>query len=160
MKRNTSIDIAKGIAIILMVIGHCYRKENNILVTIYAFHMPFFFMVSGLLYAEKWKEKVKLNVISSCRKLLIPYLFFDTLFLLFLAILRWPMDLKHDLLAPFLRLVLPLVGATVTWYLPCQLLVVLLSGLVISTRKFQKMEIGGGNFNPHMLCNSYVCSCI
>ena len=54
-KRDHTFDLAKGFAIILMVIGYCYHAENGILHLINAFHMPFFFLVSGMLYADKWR---------------------------------------------------------------------------------------------------------
>lgn len=57
MKRENTLDIAKGIVIILMVIGHCYSTQNEILYMIYAFHMPFFFIVSGLLYGKNVEMK-------------------------------------------------------------------------------------------------------
>ena len=47
-ERNLGIDVARGIAIILMVIGHCYSNGNIMLQWIYSFHMPFFFLISGV----------------------------------------------------------------------------------------------------------------
>lgn len=48
-QRLDYIDAAKAIAIILVIIGHCYwvgavPRLRNI---IYSFHMPLFFVVSG-----------------------------------------------------------------------------------------------------------------
>ena len=70
-KRIEWIDIAKGIGIILVVIGHISQIEvlNDI---IYSFHMPLFFIISGYLYKRKenfTKGKFK--------KILIPYLAFS-----------------------------------------------------------------------------------
>ena len=47
-KRIEWVDISKGIAIILMIIGHSGIPHflNN---WIYSFHMPFFFFISGVL---------------------------------------------------------------------------------------------------------------
>ena len=45
-KRETHIDIAKGIAICLMVYGHV---ETIGMGFIYLFHMPLFFILSGYL---------------------------------------------------------------------------------------------------------------
>lgn len=57
--RNIVIDILKGILILLMVIGHSGAPEwlTN---SIYSFHMPCFFIISGLLFSygylnEPWK---------------------------------------------------------------------------------------------------------
>ena len=45
-QRNTSISIAKGIAIILMVVGHA-ECPGALMSLIYLFHMPLFIFVSG-----------------------------------------------------------------------------------------------------------------
>ena len=50
--RDLTIDIGKGIAIILMCVGHSY--VCTFLDTfIYLFHMAFFFMMSGYFFREK-----------------------------------------------------------------------------------------------------------
>ena len=56
MNRLISIDIAKAICIILVVIGH-YNPDNapewyhTINLFIYTFHMPLFMFASGYVYA-------------------------------------------------------------------------------------------------------------
>jgi len=52
------IDMAKGICISLMVLGHSYSRENMILQWLNSFHMPFFFIMSGFLYRAKESVKV------------------------------------------------------------------------------------------------------
>ena len=44
--RIDSLDILKGIGIILVVVGHMIGNQLYIRPWIYAFHMPLFFMVS------------------------------------------------------------------------------------------------------------------
>lgn len=44
-KRIEWVDIAKGIAIILMVVGH--EIGGNARIFIFSFHMPLFFILSG-----------------------------------------------------------------------------------------------------------------
>lgn len=64
MKRNKNLDIIRGVAIILMVLGHCIQYgngtefskpeiffNNKIFQLIYSFHMPLFMLVSGYLFA-------------------------------------------------------------------------------------------------------------
>lgn len=48
-KRIEFIDLAKGIAILLVIIGHCYWVKEFPIVkkVIYSFHMPLFFIISG-----------------------------------------------------------------------------------------------------------------
>ena len=143
MKRNTAIDMAKGIAICLMVIGHCYCKENPVLTVIYAFHMPFFFIISGMLYSAKWREKVNINIKKTCLKLLIPYFVFEILFKLFLLILQRPDDFLENLCNTLFKTILPLHGITVTWFLPCQLIVYILAAsvLMIIPQKYSQYAV-------------------
>ena len=122
-QRNQTIDLAKGIAIILMVFGHCYEGDNVISRWIYAFHMPFFFLISGMLYAGKWQKGVRFAFPATAKKLLIPYFVFDTLFTAFILILGRTDDFAGSFLDVLQHQIIPLTGKTVTWYLPCYLLV-------------------------------------
>ena len=47
MKHDSSISICKGLAIILMVIGHA-EAPGAISAFIYEFHMPLFFITSSI----------------------------------------------------------------------------------------------------------------
>ena len=52
--RKKEIDILKGIMIIFVVIGHI---SNNIpLMDVFWFHMPAFFIISGLLFSNRNME--------------------------------------------------------------------------------------------------------
>lgn len=50
MQRNLTIDIAKGVGIILVVIGHLPTTLGGV---IYTFHMAFFFMLSGWCFSDR-----------------------------------------------------------------------------------------------------------
>ena len=53
------IDIARGIAILLMIVGHI-TNTGTIRSLIYSFHMPLFIIVSGFFYKERTiKEEIK-----------------------------------------------------------------------------------------------------
>lgn len=52
-KRIEYIDIAKGIGMILVVIGHCINDKTFPGTWIYSFHMPLFFVLSGLCFSDK-----------------------------------------------------------------------------------------------------------
>ena len=54
--RIATLDIAKGIGILLVVIGHCYSKYTKIEGIIYGCHMPLFFIISGVIYGKRNKE--------------------------------------------------------------------------------------------------------
>ena len=54
--RLTYLDIAKGIGIILVVIGHSISNTSFVFHFIYAFHMPLFFYISGRCFNESKYE--------------------------------------------------------------------------------------------------------
>lgn len=73
-KRIAYIDIAKGIAIWLMIVGHMEISELT-RIYIYSFHMPLFFMMSGMFFKKErsFVESLK----ASTRTLLMPYFIFS-----------------------------------------------------------------------------------
>ena len=75
-ERIAYIDVAKGLAIWLMVIGHLDISEQ-IRVYIYSFHMPLFFIVSGMFF--KRDRSFIMNLNSSLRSVLWPYLSFSVI---------------------------------------------------------------------------------
>lgn len=86
-ERLIYIDIARAIAILAVVVGHInqfYRDSFGlshpvILAFIYTFHMPLFFIISGILFSENtFKNKSFMTfLIGILKSLLIPYLFLD-----------------------------------------------------------------------------------
>lgn len=80
MNRNRIewIDIARGIAILLVIIGHSIiGLEINRF--IFSFHIPLFFILSGYLFRRK---EIKTVLIKNAYKILIPY-YLTGLFLTF-----------------------------------------------------------------------------
>ena len=81
------IDIAKGIGIILVIAGHTFSLGYSY--PIYAFHMPLFFFLSGLLFVDK-KKNFSDYLKSRTKSLLRPWLFILLISLLVcLAIPEW-----------------------------------------------------------------------
>lgn len=78
--------IAKGIGIVLVVIGHFYPDTSpsywsEIRSVIYSFHMPLFFLLSGYLYNHgkySYRDLIK----NKTRRLLYPFISVATLFLM------------------------------------------------------------------------------
>lgn len=68
-KRVLFIDIAKGIGIILMIIGHSLKLGSLKRNTIFSFHMPLFIITSGFFYKRKTFMNELKNLIIN---LLIP----------------------------------------------------------------------------------------
>ena len=73
LKREHDIDIAKGIAMLLVILGHTAYTPWCVVWWLYSFHMPLFFVLSGLVFHpqkyETWKQFIKVKV----KSLLIPY---------------------------------------------------------------------------------------
>lgn len=117
------IDFSKGVAITLVIIGHCFSQGNNLILTlIYGFHVPYFFVISGYLYGRKSESKRKFSVKNCARKLLVPYFVYDSLFALFVAALNHPSGFTHTVLNK-LMCVVGLRGVSSVWFLPCMALV-------------------------------------
>lgn len=86
--RLSHIDVAKGIGILLTVFGHCLAYAGmtgtRMFATIYAFHMPFFFFISGYLYKPReWEGFISGKV----KALLLPVLIYQSLNIFFYLVL-------------------------------------------------------------------------
>lgn len=90
MNRNRLfyLDAARGFAILLVVLGHTWETEDLLPVLIYSFHVPLFFMISGILTAYTGRDQRPLTELlrSGLRTLILPYLFFELVFLLIFGI--------------------------------------------------------------------------
>ena len=94
--RNTTIDILKGIAIILVIYAHCIQFgsgsdylesqfffNNQIFKFIYSFHMPLFMIISGyLFYFTIQKHSFKYNLNTRFISLLVPIILWQTIWIL------------------------------------------------------------------------------
>lgn len=98
LERSRNLDIIKGIGIVLVVLGHCECAAKNF---IYLFHMPIFFMASGLVlnsgYSDSFPKFLDL-LRKRFKSLWLPCFFFNTLFLLlsgaFIRYEIYPIDVK------------------------------------------------------------------
>ena len=82
-KRLDYLDMAKGIGIFLVILGHIEYIQEDTLKWISSFHMPLFFVVGGILARLKQGEKrsVFQSVESRVRGVLTPYLSFSLMLL-------------------------------------------------------------------------------
>lgn len=80
-KRDLSLDIAKGICIILMVFGHsgCPEWMNRVMAL---FRMPCFFFISGILLSEKYLIDVKEGIRKKLKGYYRPFVKWTLIFLL------------------------------------------------------------------------------
>ncbi len=134
------VDIAKGIGILLVLIGHISQNQY-ISSFIYCFHMPLFFIISGYLYSDKQhyvKKKIK--------SILIPYLFFAIIsFLYWYLIERNLRGQEINPLNAFSNIWLARGGDAnyifnvALWFLPCLLTVELIFHFFI--KKIKNIKI-------------------
>ena len=94
--RNATLDALKGIAIILVVLGHCIQFgsgssfldsksffDNTIFKIIYSFHMPLFMLISGYLFHFSIeKHSFGENITIRIKTLIIPIITWQTIWLL------------------------------------------------------------------------------
>ena len=57
-RRNQALDVAKGIGIMLVIAGHLFRIGGTAITVIFTFHMPLFFILSGILYKPETDTKL------------------------------------------------------------------------------------------------------
>ncbi len=88
-KRIEWIDIAKGLGIILVVLGHS-GIGGGVYRWLFSFHMPFFFLVSGLLFSHSKYPTLLLFIKRRGVNLLLPYFIFTIIVLLWIYLLDTP----------------------------------------------------------------------
>lgn len=77
------VDVAKGLGIFLVVLGHMPMIPEMIRLWIFSFHMPLFYFISGYLFKDK-SVKLPFWVIvkKKAKGLLIPYCLYSAVFIL------------------------------------------------------------------------------
>lgn len=113
------IDILKGIGIILVVLGHV-TLNKDLYHFIYAFHMPLFFIVSGMFLHDKQGF-----IRKQAKSLLIPYLSFGLLTFVYWWLVEShfrELPASETIWGQFINLFFP-TGTqhcnVVLWFLPC-----------------------------------------
>lgn len=127
--RITYFDIAKGIGILLVLIGHL---QNDIIFSyspyilslcswIFSFHMPLFFIISGMLIACKKEDGKDLRetIHRKFRSIMIPYFWFSLIYIL-IVLYSLLISKVVPLNTLFIQLwyVFGMYGMNVLWFLP------------------------------------------
>lgn len=140
------IDNLKGLAIILVILGHCgvpFIINKYIL----AFHMPLFFIISGMLYKKSKYNSYSFKdfFIKKFRQLIIPYLWFSAFtliisFLLKLIVFKKVINLTFPILSVLTCLNIRNndMIELVLWFLPCIFIVELLFFLIMKNKVLDK----------------------
>lgn len=117
MKRLHWIDCVKGLAMILVVLGHIDMGGHFLCVWLYSFHVPLFFVISGVLLAvgenKEAASAVPAVILKKGKQLLYPYFVFSLLVILYLGI----RGLGGEL-ALALRDTVCFNGYSTLWFLP------------------------------------------
>lgn len=126
-KRLEWIDIAKAIAIMLVVFGHTMRAGTPQKI-VYSFHVPLFFFVSGMTCKT---DKLKHRILSDVKRIMIPYYCFGLISIMIFAILgkfvagKFEMDVNTSISNNVFNLLYAtntseaLKFNTPLWFLPC-----------------------------------------
>lgn len=88
-KRDQSLDIMKGIGILLVVFAHVFHKSE----IIYQFHMPLFFILSG---AAMIYSKSGFSLKKKAKSLLVPYFVFSFICFVYWALIESRFRPMHD----------------------------------------------------------------
>lgn len=149
----TYIDIAKGIGIILMVVGHS-SAPKNITHCIYIFHMPLFFIISGYLFNFfKWSNNFKGFINKRFDRMIIPYFGMSILVfypMWYIASMKFSQFATHEIPTPQ-KTFLDIFYATfvgdgmtfnpVLWFLPCLFVSEIIFFVLLTLCKTTKMQI-------------------
>lgn len=135
------IDIAKGIGIILVIIGHV-SVNQNINNFIYSFHMPLFFIISGFLYKPK-KDFEK----HKAKSILIPYFSFSIIsFIYWITIERFFREQEVSPLNVFINIFIArgdnesYIFNVVLWFLPCLFMTEIIFNFLINKTKSKYLK--------------------
>lgn len=118
--RITYLDYAKGIGILFVVYGHIEYVTEGVRGFISSFHMPLFFIISGMLIALKNEDtkNLKDSISKKARGILIPYISFSIIYF-FIDIMNLYLH-KIDI-NTFIENAISSVtfyGVSVLWFLP------------------------------------------
>ena len=85
MTRKTRLfflDAARGLGMLLVILGHIWETDGILPVLIYSFHIPLFFVISGILlnYTQTADRPVRQVFFSGLKGLILPYIFFEFVF--------------------------------------------------------------------------------
>ena len=144
-KRLDYLDMTKGLGMILVLIGHLQGDSifkfspyiQPLCVYIFSFHMPMFFIVSGILMAIKNDEVRPFREVAKnrFRGIMIPYLWFSFFYLLVVVAALIKGEIAPATLYLNIWYVFSGYGMNVLWFLPALYLGELL--FVIIRRKIR-----------------------
>mgnify|MGYP002860725837 CR=1 FL=1 len=128
-KRIDYFDMAKGAGMLLVLIGHLqgdeiFKLSPYILPVcewIFSFHMPLFFIVSGMLinYKGDADKDLKGLIKKRFKGIMIPYLWFSLFYFSIVIYAFMTGSVMKETLFVNLWYVVSMYGMNVLWFLPC-----------------------------------------
>ena len=120
--RLNYIDFARGIGIILVILGHISYLSEASRIFIVSFHMPLFFVISGLLIYMKKEEERDLGdtVKRKAKRMMVPYYIYSAVGILIYIVyyLLTGRDGGIPTVISDIVETLTLYGYSVMWFLP------------------------------------------
>lgn len=126
-KRDKTLDVAKGIAIICVVLGHAFQYSfgykyvlselfflDRFFQSIYSFHMPFFMLISGYLFFYSNKKNFKALLLSKLKGIGIPMI---TFILLDNSLSYLKYVAQGDIIIFFTSLIMEIFHGWTMWFL-------------------------------------------
>ncbi len=144
-RRFDYLDIAKGLGILAVVWAHIMLTGWSHKV-IYAFHMPLFFFIAGMLFRREKYSSFALYAVKRAKRLLLPYLIY--------SVLTWGIWvafrlLRHDPVdsywMPLLQTFIAqgsgafLVHNSALWFIPCLFVVEMMYWAVSGLKDWQNL---------------------
>ena len=122
--RIECLDIAKGIGIILVIMGHTGFLTETLKTYVFSFHMPLFFVISGMVMCHKedlLKERRSLFE-KKARSLLVPYFWFSLIYIIiYIVTYNLGLTSKEDFLQSVIYM-FTFYGDSTLWFLPALLI--------------------------------------
>lgn len=128
LTRLKYFDMAKGIGIFLVILGHLQGEQffslipflAPICVWIFSFHMPLFFIISGMLirYKEDTERDMPSLISKRFKGIMIPYLWFSLFYYLIVVYAYISGNIGSDTLFTQAYYIFSLYGMSVLWFLP------------------------------------------
>ena len=123
MKRRVGYyDIAKGIGIILVVIAHIEYMPLEMRQYIVTFHMPAFFIISGMLMhlTREAEREIKPLLVNKLKRIMLPYLVFSFVYPVsyYLKYLITGEGYSPEFFLRDILVGLSMTGISVLWFLP------------------------------------------
>lgn len=139
-KRLNWIDVAKGILIILVIMGHTHINYYSDFI-INAFHMAAFFILSGMTFKADYKITVFFK--KQIKGLLLPYIIFCIIILVYFSLRAYIFHDAFSIMSGLKSIVLPISGRDTTsvyglWFFPCLFFAKLTLYLCIKAWNYKK----------------------